>query len=448
VQEWCSDKCQTQSNTYELFGIVLHSGISSGSGHYEAYVRIPHAKQEKDDEMLVDNNDVFCMDNRQTKDSKVENVNGDKASCNKADNKDVFESHSIAGDTTATTVGKSDGGISTACNHDKEPIVDKTCTSNVNSNKDETSRVPSISTDPLKDDATPSNTTCNDKDCSNVTQGLHHKHLSDSNDMVKDNDPAEMSNKNKNNKTTTDKKEHSDSNVDVNQNHVNDKQRAVDDEEQQKVSRRTLRPRKAKKSSVSQMQDTSGKSTEESELQPEEDSLADDKSPLNAKGKSSCIPLITKYFHRSKKQQHKTELKRTVKCDHSNADDSSSNKENVEVKIPLNKKFRTIEDSFKQTSSNKPPKSSTIRKLDFVRTAKDHKKEKAEHDMQEDDNDLKLTNTTNFYPEKLTKSWIHFDDCMVDNVTKKEIINVLSASESSYVSPYLLFYRKTESLHP
>ncbi|PFX29498.1 ubiquitin carboxyl-terminal hydrolase 1-like [Stylophora pistillata] len=41
VKEWCSKSCPLSNPTYHLFGIVMHSGMTSCSGHYQAYVQVP-----------------------------------------------------------------------------------------------------------------------------------------------------------------------------------------------------------------------------------------------------------------------------------------------------------------------------------------------------------------------------------------------------------------------
>eukprot|EP00300_Choanocystis_sp_HF-7_P040108 c6535_g1_i1.p2 GENE.c6535_g1_i1~~c6535_g1_i1.p2 ORF type:complete len:267 (+),score=36.44 c6535_g1_i1:3-803(+) len=38
-QQWCTDDCPQRNTAYELFGIVVHSGGSSGGGHYYSYIR-------------------------------------------------------------------------------------------------------------------------------------------------------------------------------------------------------------------------------------------------------------------------------------------------------------------------------------------------------------------------------------------------------------------------
>lgn len=37
--QWCSSDCEHRNQTYELFGVIMHNGCSTGSGHYLTYVR-------------------------------------------------------------------------------------------------------------------------------------------------------------------------------------------------------------------------------------------------------------------------------------------------------------------------------------------------------------------------------------------------------------------------
>ena len=36
---WCTSGCSNQNQTYTLFGVIMHNGCSTGSGHYLTYVR-------------------------------------------------------------------------------------------------------------------------------------------------------------------------------------------------------------------------------------------------------------------------------------------------------------------------------------------------------------------------------------------------------------------------
>lgn len=47
LEEWCSRPSATRSQRYQLFAVVMHSGITISSGHYTAYVRMSDLKEAK-----------------------------------------------------------------------------------------------------------------------------------------------------------------------------------------------------------------------------------------------------------------------------------------------------------------------------------------------------------------------------------------------------------------
>ena len=56
MKEWCSNSCPLSNPTYHLFGIVMHSGMTSCSGHYQAYVKVPKHSQHDDMQVLYSDN--------------------------------------------------------------------------------------------------------------------------------------------------------------------------------------------------------------------------------------------------------------------------------------------------------------------------------------------------------------------------------------------------------
>ncbi|KAK3717314.1 hypothetical protein QZH41_002315 [Actinostola sp. cb2023] len=293
VQEWCSKKCQLENNVYELFGIVLHSGMTSGSGHYETYVRVPQTNQQKQ------NSDI------------LNNGNG----------------------------------------------------------------APNLN---------PAN---------EITNGLprHGENATD-----------HMQNGIANN----------DIKVDINRNSVGKTEGNMSDSNVSKrITNKKLRTRKAKKSISELSVDESGSSLErndeEGKTQESQDCAEDDPSPFQAQGKgqASCMSLITKYFHRSKKvssnssnnekcTEQSEECTRNANMSNGNTDNNSVSKElceatDDELKEASNPKVcRTIEDSFKKINSMKQsPESSKspttcIRKLHFMNGSDDKmdKSESASHE--------------------------------------------------------------------
>lgn len=411
-----------------MFGIVLHSGISSGSGHYETYIRIP--KQEQKEEMVADSITPCVMG-----DNVVGDVSRDKMvvkNATQGKNEDRVEnmdvnSDRVVGDNVART-GNSDSGH-----------VSNTFTSDIEGDKVVATKEASvIDSDGVDNKKVTSNT--NGDRANNAAHALNKKNIIDN------------SNLNVNPSTNGDVKDGC--NVDINQNSIDKQDENLDSDDSQRATKRKLRPRKTRKSARELPEEDSSGKPEEEEGRKQEGTggTEDDKSPLNAKGKSSCISLITKYFQRSKKpptnslKTEKLQRKGTEKSEVENEENCSSTDDNSEIKKPSTKKVRTIEDSFKRNNANTPSKSSTIRKLNFVKGAVEET-ERAESDSQESEDNVQPTITKNLYPDELTRDWVHFDDCAVDGISKKDIIDVLSASESSYMSPYLLFYQKSQSLH-
>ena len=56
LKEWCSKSCPQSNPTYHLFGIVMHSGMTSCSGHYQAYVQVPKHYQHGNTQVLSSHN--------------------------------------------------------------------------------------------------------------------------------------------------------------------------------------------------------------------------------------------------------------------------------------------------------------------------------------------------------------------------------------------------------
>ena len=41
LSQWCAKQCRQLNSVYGLCAVVMHSGVSSSSGHYISYVQIP-----------------------------------------------------------------------------------------------------------------------------------------------------------------------------------------------------------------------------------------------------------------------------------------------------------------------------------------------------------------------------------------------------------------------
>ncbi|KAM9797093.1 ubiquitin carboxyl-terminal hydrolase 1 isoform X2 [Syngnathus typhle] len=47
LEEWCTPRSSSGGHSYQLFAVVMHSGVSIGSGHYTAYVHMSDLKEAK-----------------------------------------------------------------------------------------------------------------------------------------------------------------------------------------------------------------------------------------------------------------------------------------------------------------------------------------------------------------------------------------------------------------
>lgn len=47
LEEWCTRPSSTKGQHYQLFAVVMHSGVTISSGHYTAYVRVSDLKDVK-----------------------------------------------------------------------------------------------------------------------------------------------------------------------------------------------------------------------------------------------------------------------------------------------------------------------------------------------------------------------------------------------------------------
>ena len=407
VQEWCSNKCQSKSSVYELFGIVLHSGFTSGSGHYETYIRIPMIDQKNKNGVKVNGTDITNGD------AVTENkgiTNDMKPSINHnsdTDNKDIDSNPKHSKNCDITTASKS-----------KEPARDGNKVIDYSAALD--SNIDTV----VKDITTSSHS--NKNEVNNIALNANHCINAETNNA----------------------------NCDINQNCLeNHEVKSLENNGLKRPSKRHLRPRKAKKSSTDLTVEESRKCSDPSEVpstqQKDDKAIGSNMSPLNSHGKASCISLITKYFQKSKKQSPNNSKKDKPEQHVDEKGKRNGNREDCsvkqcnhdEAKKASNQKVnRTIEESFGKITSTK---SSTIRKLNFINDSSENK-ESSESEEQDVADDVFSTNNKNCHSGWLTKDWVHFDDCSVDSVAEKDIIDVLSASESSFMSPYLLFYQKSD----
>ncbi|XP_068563757.1 ubiquitin carboxyl-terminal hydrolase 1 isoform X3 [Cebidichthys violaceus] len=64
LEEWCTGSSSTKGQRYQLFAVVMHSGVTISSGHYTAYVRMSDLKEMK------------LWDRKETQEEEEENKEG------------------------------------------------------------------------------------------------------------------------------------------------------------------------------------------------------------------------------------------------------------------------------------------------------------------------------------------------------------------------------------
>lgn len=62
LDEWCTRPSSAKGQRYQLFAVVMHSGVTISSGHYTAYVRMSDVKDAK----------LWLRDRKETKKEEVE----------------------------------------------------------------------------------------------------------------------------------------------------------------------------------------------------------------------------------------------------------------------------------------------------------------------------------------------------------------------------------------
>ena len=75
VKKWCSKTCSEKNAVYSLFAVVMHSGMSSCSGHYLSYVNVGILREEDGKGMTVDDDDCRVTDSCKASRSSEVQVN-------------------------------------------------------------------------------------------------------------------------------------------------------------------------------------------------------------------------------------------------------------------------------------------------------------------------------------------------------------------------------------
>ncbi|KAI3368177.1 hypothetical protein L3Q82_007904 [Scortum barcoo] len=68
LEEWCTRPSSTKGQLYELFGVIMHSGVTISSGHYTAFVRMSDLKDAK----------LWLSDRKETREEEEEKESKDE----------------------------------------------------------------------------------------------------------------------------------------------------------------------------------------------------------------------------------------------------------------------------------------------------------------------------------------------------------------------------------
>jgi len=157
------------------------------------------------------------------------------------------------------------------------------------------------------------------------------------------------------------------------------------------------------------------------------------------KAKTTCIPGITRYFHRTRKHSAK-ETKENQEVQ--NGDLSAAGEKLRHHSTPTysyygnNRSVNKIQ-SFRYHGDRSSR--SAIRQLNFQDSQKQQGGE-CQNSAHVDE----MSHHCARQPRTQTHQWIHFDDAEVAVLEESDVTALLSSSESSFTSPYLLFYKLAE----
>lgn len=163
------------------------------------------------------------------------------------------------------------------------------------------------------------------------------------------------------------------------------------------------------------------------------------------KPKTTCISGITRYFHKSRK--HSAKGTKTEKHDE---------ERNGDLPVAEEKRRHHSTPTFSLTGTGKSVNKiqsfqyhgvassrSAIRQLNFQDSNGQLDKAKQDHNAT-NACDEEMSNSHRSVSETKTFQWIHFDDAEVAILEESDVSTVLSSAESSFTSPYLLFYKLAE----
>ena len=163
------------------------------------------------------------------------------------------------------------------------------------------------------------------------------------------------------------------------------------------------------------------------------------------KARTTCISGITRYFHKSRK--HSTKETKLENHDEEKRGDLqiAAKKQRHHSTPPFSftgteKSLNMIQSfQYRDVASSK----TAIRKLNFQNSKR--QPDQATKDQNATDcGDVEIPDLDCKVQETQAFQWIHFDDAEVAILEEADVSTLLSSSESSFTSPYLLFYKLAE----
>lgn len=163
------------------------------------------------------------------------------------------------------------------------------------------------------------------------------------------------------------------------------------------------------------------------------------------KSRTTCISGMTRYFHKSRK--HSTKETKLENHDEENRGDLQ-----IAAKKQRHHSTPTFSFSGTEKSLNKiqsfqyhdvPSSKTAIRKLNF-QDSKGEPDQSTKGQNATDSADVEIPDSDNKVQETQAFQWIHFDDAEVAILEEADVSTLLSSAESSFTSPYLLFYKLVE----
>lgn len=163
------------------------------------------------------------------------------------------------------------------------------------------------------------------------------------------------------------------------------------------------------------------------------------------KARTTCISGITRYFHKSRKHSAKeTKL------------ENNHEEKRGDLEIRAKKKRHHSTPTFSFTGTEKSlnkiqsfqyhdvtSSKTAIRKLNF-QDSKRQPGRAIKGQNASDSGDEEIPDSDSSVQESQAFQWIHFDDAEVAILEEADVSTLLSSTESSFTSPYLLFYKLAE----